>query len=457
MQSDWSIPGYEVVKPLGDGGMGHVVLARQTSLDRDVAVKILDKIDCADSVARFQREAKLLAHAGCHNVVQVIDCGVCDERPYLVMEYVDGGTLRNQLSPGQPLPPARVAAMVDDIAAALAGLHERQILHRDLKPENVLIGSDGEIKVSDFGLAVNLDDVGRLTSSEDFVGTVDYVSPEQRYRLHIDERSDQYSLAVIAYEMLTGQKPFGQFEQPTAIVPSLPPSVDEVLQRGLQRDPDDRYSTVADFNRAFQLSLNTDAASTGRSSVKYRLAVAVACLSIAALAISMLRPDPSRATNQANEATSFFVDPLAHGQLDQIGALSFRVVGSEVQVLVVRNRRDTHWTVPKANYSSDMSISATALGEAFEESGVNGVARGKPLGTYSYFRNQRDRAVLLIPVEVTDELNEWPESFRRRRWCSTVDAVELIACDSLRDLVAEFPKFHRDVIAARPRTQSKIR
>jgi tetratricopeptide (TPR) repeat protein len=251
-----SIPGYEVLRPLGKGGMGQVFLARCGRTGREVAVKVLRDVgrDQQQRQARFGREGEILSALSHPHIVPVLATGSAGGVDYLVMEYVPGGNLRAELEPGQPLPVARARALLGEIAGALAYLDEQEIVHRDLKPENILLAG-GSARVSDFGLSSRVTEIGLVTSTGQVLGTFEYMAPEQRARLPVDERADQYALAVIAYEMLTGKRPVGRFKPPSEHNPRLNPRVDAVLERALQEDPDDRYPDTASFSRDLEEAL----------------------------------------------------------------------------------------------------------------------------------------------------------------------------------------------------------
>lgn len=252
------IPGYEVLRPIGEGGMGAVYLARQVSLGRLVALKLLaiiPKADPDEQIARFRREAELMARIHHANVVSVHDFGIINGRPYLVMEYVEGGDLRRRMEPGRPLPVERVRPLVLPVTQALACLHAHGILHRDLKPENILMPDEVTPKLTDFGLAVLDSDIGTLTRADCAMGTIGYVAPEQQYRLGVDEQADQYSMAAVMYELLTGHRALGLLKLPSDFNPGLGPGVDAVLLRALQEDPDDRYPNVQEFGEALDRAL----------------------------------------------------------------------------------------------------------------------------------------------------------------------------------------------------------
>ena len=242
--------------------MGEVYVARQVTLGRLVALKFLipdwDDPEC-DS-ARFRREAELMAKV-CHpNVLSLFDYGEADGRQYLAMEYIAGGDLRGRLIPGEPLPVQEVRSILRPVADALAFLHRQGIIHRDLKPENILLHDGCTPLVTDFGIATlrevaNESPMGAPTNTGRGVGTLGYVAPEQQFRLKVDERADQYSLAAMAYEMLTGHLPLGIFKAPSLLNPRLAVAVDGVVLRALREDPKDRFGSVKEFADALDVAL----------------------------------------------------------------------------------------------------------------------------------------------------------------------------------------------------------
>ncbi|HVE72717.1 MAG TPA: protein kinase [Thermoanaerobaculia bacterium] len=207
------IPGYRIERRIGQGGMGAVYLAEEIALGRKVAVKVVsgDVARDEETRARFVREARLLATVEHPNVVRVYTFGFAGDRPYLVMEYVEGDTLADRIARGGPLSLENALDILHDTIDALAAAWERQIVHRDIKPSNILFDRRGHLKVADFGLAKGVDsassDAG-LTQSGYLLGSPHYVSPEQAQGQDVDFRSDIYSLGVMFYEMLTGQRPF---------------------------------------------------------------------------------------------------------------------------------------------------------------------------------------------------------------------------------------------------------
>jgi hypothetical protein len=248
---EWpTVPGYELLERVGAGGMAVVYRARQLSLGRVVAVKCLrDLPGAAGADAVYRGESHLMAALAHPNVVAIFDGGTAAGRRYLVMEYVAGPPLRDRLEPGRPWPLAAAVAAVGAVAEALEYIHENGILHLDLKPENVLCDPSGRLKVTDFGLSVHQLEARARVELGVSRGSIDYCAPEHRYGLPVDARSDLFSLAVMAYELLTGRLPGRVYRSCRAADRYLPPALDAVLARALARDPEARHPSVAAFRR----------------------------------------------------------------------------------------------------------------------------------------------------------------------------------------------------------------
>ncbi len=241
-----SIPGYRLLEKLGEGGMGDVYRA-QDMHGRPAAIKVLVP-GTSSPWAAMQRESRLMRALHHPHVVSIFASGEIDDRCYLVMEYVSGSNLRATLAPGSPLPAERSWPVLNAVAQGLMHIHAQGVLHLDLKPENVLCGGRGEIKITDFGLALWTQDGNARRDLERVRGSIDYCPPEQRHGLPLDERADLFALATLAYELLTGCLPGRVYVPATARNPDLPAAVDAVLQRGLARDRDERYPWVADYH-----------------------------------------------------------------------------------------------------------------------------------------------------------------------------------------------------------------
>jgi predicted Ser/Thr protein kinase len=248
------IPGYEILGELGRGGMGRVYRARQSKLDRLVALKILPSETSRDSnfAERFTREARALAKLNHANIVTVYDFGQTDSLSYFVMEYVDGANLRQLLKSG-PVSPQETLQIMSQICDALQYAHDEGIVHRDIKPENILRDKRGRVKIADFGIAKLLARTTKdytLTGPWQVLGTFHYMAPEQiENPLSLDHRADIYSLGVLFYEMLTGGLPIGRFSLPSQKA-KIDARIDEVVLKALEKEPELRYQHVSELKAA---------------------------------------------------------------------------------------------------------------------------------------------------------------------------------------------------------------
>jgi len=258
---------YELGDILGFGGMSEVHLARDQRLHRDVAVKVL-RADLARDPSfylRFRREAQNAAALNHPAIVAVYDTGEAETPngplPYIVMEYVDGVTLRDIVHTDGPMEPRRAIEVIADACQALNFSHQHGIIHRDVKPANIMISNTGAVKVMDFGIARALHDANSVTQTAAVIGTAQYLSPEQARGEKVDARSDVYSLGCVLYEILTGEPPFVG-DSPVAVAyqhvredpvpPSrrhegISPELDAVVLKALAKNPDNRYQTAAEM------------------------------------------------------------------------------------------------------------------------------------------------------------------------------------------------------------------
>src|SRR5712692_8565661 len=251
---------YQIISELGRGAMGVVFRALDPSIGREVAIKTIRLSEVANAEQRGKqrerlfreaRSAGILSHPG---IVTVYDMAEQDETAYITMEFVQGSTLEQILALNEPLEPARLFSLLRQTAAALDYAHHRGIIHRDIKPANIIVNEAGTAKIADFGIA-KISAADQLTQTGLIVGTPNYMAPEQVQGKPVSGLADQYSLTVLAYEMLTGDKPFVA-EQLTTLVfqivceppppanrlnPTLGPQIEAVLQKGLSKQPDERY------------------------------------------------------------------------------------------------------------------------------------------------------------------------------------------------------------------------
>jgi eukaryotic-like serine/threonine-protein kinase len=268
---------YRGAQPIGKGGMGEIFRATDTTLGRAVAVKLLADRYAADSDVRgrFMREALAAARlSGDPHIVTIYDVGEHDERPYLVMEYLSGGSLEEQLRDG-PVPLGRALRWLEQAAEALDHAHAEGVVHRDVKPANLLLDRHDDVQVGDFGIA-SATGLESLTMTGTVMGTAGYLSPEQAQGERATPASDRYGLAVLAFELLTGTRPYAgdsitaeASAHVAAPIPSasernpqLPPEVDDVFRRGLAKDPRGRFPSCAEMVAALRQALDTAAGRT---------------------------------------------------------------------------------------------------------------------------------------------------------------------------------------------------
>jgi serine/threonine protein kinase/DNA-binding NarL/FixJ family response regulator len=251
---------YSLVEPLGEGSMGLVYRAHDETLDRDVAVKFLrpERVAGGQASARFVREARAVARLSHPNIMTLYDVGREAEWHYLVLEHIPGLDLHTAMvERGGPLPLCEAVHVIRGALEALAYAHDRDIVHRDVKPENIMITPDGQVKVTDFGLALARSDV-RVTQEDTIVGTVLYLAPEMIAGQPTDRRADLYAIGAVMYELLTGRPPFvgddplavfslvlnAPLTSPRVLDPSIPTAVEQVILRLLAKDPDERFASA---------------------------------------------------------------------------------------------------------------------------------------------------------------------------------------------------------------------
>ncbi|HZP73980.1 MAG TPA: Stk1 family PASTA domain-containing Ser/Thr kinase [Gaiellaceae bacterium] len=253
---------YVIRRKLGSGGMADVYLAEDQELGRPVALKLLDDRHSADEqfVERFRREAQSAAGLNHPSIVSIFDRGYAEGTYYIAMEYLDGRTLKELLVKNGPTPVPIAIDYARQILGALAFAHRNGIVHRDIKPHNIVVGGDGRLKVTDFGIARS--GTSQMTEAGSIVGTAQYLSPEQARGAPVDPRSDLYSLGIVLYEMLTGKVPFtgdtpveiamkhlSQVpDPPSKLRPNVPHDLDAIVMRALAKDPEQRYASAEEMD-----------------------------------------------------------------------------------------------------------------------------------------------------------------------------------------------------------------
>ena len=271
---------YRLEAKLGSGGMSTVYLARDETLDRQVAVKVMHRemSEQPDQLQRFRQEARAVAKLSHPNVVAVIDAGEDGGHPYIVFEYVEGETLKQRITRLGALDVQDAVAYAIEVARGVCTAHERNMIHRDIKPQNVLIDPDGRAKVTDFGIARQLEQDG-VTATGRVLGTTDYVAPEQAMGRPVDPRSDIYSLGVMLYEMLIGDVPFHADSQVGVAMkhvneelpdvqrqrPEVSAAVATVVESATAKDPAERYQTFEAMIDDLETALEVEASRAGHT------------------------------------------------------------------------------------------------------------------------------------------------------------------------------------------------
>jgi eukaryotic-like serine/threonine-protein kinase len=272
---------FRLEERLGSGGMSTVYLAFDETLERWVAIKLMhrDISSDPDQLERFRREARAVARFSHPHVVTVIDAGEDDGNPYIVLEYVEGETLKERIARAGPLPAPEAVAYAVEVGRALMAAHAERLVHRDVKPQNVLIDAQGRAKVTDFGIARSLEAEG-LTATGRVLGTTDYVSPEQALGEDVTEQSDIYSLGICIYEMLTGEVPFRADTQVAVAMkhvrepmpdvqrrrPDISAALAAVVERATAKETGHRYQTASALVHDLEEALAIEAARAGETS-----------------------------------------------------------------------------------------------------------------------------------------------------------------------------------------------
>ncbi len=264
---------YEIIRSIGEGGMANVYLALDTILNRKVAVKILrgDLAEDEKFVRRFQREAISASSLNDPNIVEVYDVGEDDGKYFIVMEYVEGKTLKQLIKKRGSLTLPEVIDIMLQLTSAISHAHESYIIHRDIKPQNVIILEDGRVKIMDFGIAVALN-AGELTQTNSVMGTVYYIPPEQANGGAANIKSDIYSLGILMYELVTGHVPF-RGDNPVEVAikhmneelpsiceydPEMPQSIENIILRASAKNPKNRYSSAMEMHEDLKTALDKE-------------------------------------------------------------------------------------------------------------------------------------------------------------------------------------------------------
>ena len=275
---------YQVIRSIGEGGMANVYLAYDTILDRNVAVKVLRGDLATDEkfVRRFQREAMSASALSHPNIVEMYDVGEDDGNYFIVMEYIDGKTLKNLIKKRGALTVAEVVDIMLQLTSAISCAHDSYIIHRDIKPQNVMILDDGRVKITDFGIAI-ASNASELTQTNSVMGSVHYLPPEQANGAGATAKSDIYSLGILMFELLTGKLPFKgenaveialkqmkeQIPSVCAMNPEIPQSIENVILKACAKNPKNRYDNVKDMYNDIKTALDEDRINETKQTYKF--------------------------------------------------------------------------------------------------------------------------------------------------------------------------------------------
>ena len=340
---------YDVLSVLGEGGMSTVYRARQTSIQRDVAIKVIEaKIsNDPDFLRRFERESQLIASLSHTHIVKVFDYGRQNSLIYLVMELLSGGSLNDTLNKG-PLTPDRVFRLVDQVTSALDYAHNKGLVHRDLKPQNLMFDEAGNILLTDFGLAMLVNQTSAMTQTGLTLGTPAYMSPEQWTHDSVDSRSDIYAFGVTLYQMLTGKLPFNGdtpyrlmyqhlYEMPPSVLtinPRLPPGLDLVVTQALSKDRETRFNTAGEMAAAFRAAVAGPARARAQTGPLNTLMLTPAQTGPLPKLIKRLVTEPGRVRTDPHDISQVYVPAgtFTMGSLAQANARGDEQPAHEVRI-----------------------------------------------------------------------------------------------------------------------------
>jgi TolB-like protein/Flp pilus assembly protein TadD/predicted Ser/Thr protein kinase len=426
-----TISHYTVTAKLGAGGMGEVYLAEDTKLKRKVALKFLPQSFTADTDARsrFQREAEALAALNHPNIVYVHDVSEYDGSPYIVMEYIEGQSLK-ELAATSDVSIDRILDIVSQVADGLSAAHKREIIHRDIKSENIIVSSEGRVKIMDFGLAT-WRGVSKVTKEGSTVGTMAYMSPEQAEGRTVDHRADLFSLGVVFYELITGRLPFaGDHEaaiiysivnetpEPLARYKSgLPEGLQEIVSKALEKDPELRHQTasgfLSDIRRLRKLSESSVSVQVAASPPPRRrtgLVVSAAVVVVTAALLLVFKP------------WKIIVEPAPDAQAQRVmlAVLPFENLGSEedeyfadgiTEEITTRVAKISALGVISRTSAIKYKRTEKSLRDIGKELGVDYVLEG----TIRWDRSSTPEQVRINPqlIRVSDDTHLWAEIYDR--------------------------------------------
>ncbi len=399
-----TISHYKVIEKIGQGGMGEVYLAEDTKLNRKVALKFLplQYVSDRDLKARFKREAQAAGALNHPNIITIHEVGEHEGRPYVAMEYVEGGSLKD-LMRADRLSVAQVTDLAAQISEALARAHQSGIVHRDIKPQNILIDADARPRICDFGLAKLRREV-MLTQTGTTLGTIAYMSPEQARGEQVDHRADIWSLGVVIYEMLTAQRPFkgdhdqaviyailnNQPESITGIRPDVPGALVQIVGKAMAKSPDERYQDVVEMVEELRtLKTELDSQVTKTVKAEGKMAPSIAVLPFANLS--------------ADKEQEYFCDGMAEEIINALTHVeSLRVVARTSAFAFKDRHEDIRGIGKKLNVETLLEGSVRKAGNRLRISAqLINVADGYHLWSEKYDRDMADIFAIQDEISLT--------------------------------------------------------
>jgi serine/threonine protein kinase len=437
---------YHLIGLLGEGGFAEVYLGEHIHLGTKAAIKVLRTQLTADDLEIFRNEARTIAQLEHPHIIRVLEFGVEERTPFLVMSYANNGTMRLLHPKGSRVPLVAVVSYVKQVADALQYAHDEKVIHRDVKPENMLVGKRREILLSDFGIAI-MAQSSRYQNAQDMAGTIAYMAPEQ-IQGKPRPASDQYSLGIVIYEWLTGARPFhGSLTEIVTqhisatpkslreILPTLSPSVEEVVMKALAKDPKERFVRVNDLATALEeastLTQPIDAVLQTSDQSPQLLAIASA---------------QNRASSAPNEVLTTSNQPLPSAHLNYIEqsnekriseALEFLEKGLYEEALSTLNHMLT--------IDSNVAYAHNARGLTLYH-----------LERYAEALTSLDRAVTLNQQDITtyygrglvlEQLHRYDDALVEFKQVTSIDTTYVIAWRKIGDMLAELKRYEEALIA----------
>lgn len=412
---------YRLIRLLGEGGFAEVYLGEHIHLGTEAAIKVLTARLSSEEIEQFRNEARTIARLKHPHIIRVLDFGVDNGTPFLVMDYVADGTLRQRFPKGTQLSPATILPYVTQIAAGLQYAHDQKLIHRDIKPENMLL--DGEnVLLSDFGIAV-VAHSSRSLNTQDQAGTLPYMAPEQlqgKPRL----ASDQYALGVVVYEWLTGTRPFNgmsweivsqHFSTPPPPmrekVPRLPAEIDQVVLRALEKEHDKRFASVKEFAQALAAAIEKHGRSAYAPTILVKPPVSSVPPTRKAAPSQVYAPIPQKTKEQ------WLYEGVAHRKAgryrEAIGAYNQTIIVDPKYALAYNNRGNIYSDLEEYGRAIVDFDQAIALDPNAVRYGNRGLAYYN-LKDYQHAIQDFDRALQLNPT-ITWFKSERDAAYKKRR------------------------------------------